>query len=177
RGFGSTVIERSVRHDLQGDVTLSYKLDGLRARFSSPGTQFRPAATPASTIANPASGSAATEGQHVPQDVLLVEDMMIIALDAEEMLREMGVATVRVASSVAQALKDIADRAPGFALLDVNLGMETSFEIAERLADLNVRFAFATGYGDQLAFPPRFEQVPKLRKPYTAQSMKKILVI
>jgi light-regulated signal transduction histidine kinase (bacteriophytochrome)/CheY-like chemotaxis protein len=177
RGFGSTVIERSVRHDLQGDVTLSYKLDGLRARFSIPGTQFRPAATPASTIANPASGSATTEGQHVPQDVLLVEDMMIIALDAEEMLREMGVATVRVASSVAQALKDIADRAPGFALLDVNLGMETSFEIAERLADLNVRFAFATGYGDQLAFPPRFEQVPKLRKPYTAQSMKKILVI
>ena len=175
RGFGSTVIERSVRHDLQGDVALNYKLDGLRARFAIPSRQFRLAPHAAAGSAPEASNAAPT-GQQVPKDVLLVEDMMIIALDAEEMMREMGVATVRAASSVAQALKEIADRAPEFALLDVNLGTETSFDIAERLADLNIRFAFATGYGDQLAFPPRFDAAPKLRKPYTAQSMKKILL-
>lgn len=174
RGFGSMVIERSIRHDLQGDVTVSYKLDGLRARFAIPSTQFRPA--PEAEVASaPETSSGALQGQHMPKDVLLVEDMMIIALDAEDMMREMGVESVRVAGSVGQALKEIADRAPDFALLDVNLGTETSFDIAERLADLNIRFAFATGYGDQLAFPSRFDDAPKLRKPYTAQSMKKVL--
>ena len=62
----------------------------------------------------------------VPQDVLLVEDNLIIALDTEEVMQRLGVATVRVASGVADALKTIDERKPDFALLDVNLGVETS---------------------------------------------------
>jgi CheY-like chemotaxis protein len=120
-----------------------------------------------------AASSGATS---VPHDVLLVEDMMIIALDAEDMMRQLGVATVRITSNVSQALKEIAERPPDFALLDVNLGDETSFEIADRLSELNIRFAFATGYGDDLAFPPALGVAPKLRKPYTSQSIKDVLI-
>ena len=174
RGFGSTVIESSIRHDLQGDVELTYAATGLRARFTIPPAQFR-----VSTDAAPAPDSAAAgedASAAMPKDVLLVEDTMIIALDAEDMMRQLGVETVRVTGSVAQALKEIADRAPDFALLDVNLGSENSFAIAERLANLGIRFAFASGYGDQLAFPAPFANTPKLRKPYLLHSMKDVLI-
>jgi len=97
---------------------------------------------------------------------------MIIALDAEDIMRKFGVGTVRSASSVAQALREISDRPPEFALLDVNLGTETSFEIAKRLTELGVPFVFATGYGEQVAFPPEFSDAPKLRKPYSIDSLR-----
>jgi two-component sensor histidine kinase len=39
RGFGSTVIERSIRHDLNGDAQVEFAPAGLRAAVSrSPGT-------------------------------------------------------------------------------------------------------------------------------------------
>jgi hypothetical protein len=78
-------------------------------------------------------------------------------------MRKFGVVTVRTASGVAQALREISDHPPEFAVLDVNLGTETSFEIAKRLAEIGVPFVFATGYGEQVAFPPEFSDVPKLR--------------
>ena len=172
-GFGSTVIERSIRHDLKGEVDIDFALAGLRARFVIPPTQFRLAPEPviqaARTIETPL-----TVGP-MPEDVLLVEDMMLIGLDVEEMMRDLGVASVRIASDVRDALTLIEETPPDFALLDVNLGAETSFEIAARLQKQGIRFAFATGYGDQLAFPDAFADVPKLRKPYNVQSLANIL--
>lgn len=170
RGFGSTVIERSMRHDLKGEATLDYALAGLKAHFVIPATSFRLAAAampaPTALAAEPAPGA-----DDIPTDILLVEDNLIIALDAEDMLHELGVKAVRMASNVTQAIKHIGDRAPDFALLDVNLGSETSFEIAERLSELGIPFAFATGYGDQHAFPARYAEATIVRKPYTVQSL------
>ena len=57
----------------------------------------------------------------LPDDVLIVEDDPIIALDFEDTVLGFGVKTVRTAASVARALEMIADRAPDFALLDVGL--------------------------------------------------------
>src|SRR4051812_4617301 len=116
-----------------------------------------------------------TRSGWVPADVLLVEDNLIIALDTEDILRNLGVRSVRTASGVTEALREIGERRPEFALLDVNLGAETSFEIAARLSELKVRFAFATGYGEQVAFPDALAAVPKYRKPYTADELHKAI--
>jgi light-regulated signal transduction histidine kinase (bacteriophytochrome) len=175
RGFGSTVIQSSIRHDLKGDVELDFAVTGLRARFSIPSTQFCTSRSPAAT-SHAAAADSVGAVVAMPRDVLLVEDAVIIALDAEDMMRELGVETVRVTSSVNQALKEIIERPPDFALLDVNLGGETSFKIAERLKELGIRFAFATGYGDDLAFPPAFANTPRLRKPYFSQSIREVLL-
>ena len=111
----------------------------------------------------------------LPRDVLLVEDNVIIALDTEAILTKLGVADVRVANSVAAALKIIDERPPLFALLDVNLGVETSFEIAEKLVELKIPFAFATGYGEQIAFPRELAAIPKLSKPYSGESLQQLM--
>src|ERR1700680_4095506 len=89
----------------------------------------------------------------LPEDVLIVEDDPIIALDFEDTILGFGVKTVRTAASVVKALEMIAARAPDFALLDVGLVHEKSFAIAERLEALKIPFAFVTGYGAPGRFP------------------------
>jgi CheY-like chemotaxis protein len=111
----------------------------------------------------------------VPSSVLLVEDNVIVALDTEETLKRLGVGVVITASSVSQALAAIERQAPAFGLLDVNLGAETGFAIAERLAGLNIPFVFATGYGEQFAVPAAFADAPKIGKPYNADTLRAML--
>ena len=174
RGFGSTVIERSIRHDLNGESTVEYALAGMRAEFQIPARFVRLAPTDHAGE-TPEAGDKIKHPGKLPQDVLLVEDNLIIALDSEDMLHRLGVSEVRVASNVRQALRAIEERAPSFALLDVNLGTETSFEIAERLLERNIPFAFATGYGEEGAFPEPFSNTPKYSKPYTADVLRAAL--
>lgn len=111
----------------------------------------------------------------MPSDVLLVEDNYIIALDTEDMLRKLGVETVRAAGTVAHALELIEAAKPDFALLDVNLGDEKCFEITARLRDLGVPFAFATGYGDNHGLPAAYADAPIVPKPYNSDDLEKAL--
>ena len=111
----------------------------------------------------------------MPDDVLIVEDDPIIALDFEDTILGFGVKTVRTAGGVARALDMIADRAPGFALLDVGLVHEKSFAIAERLDTLKIPFVFVTGYGSAGAFPAAFAHTPTLPKPCSTDALRALL--
>jgi DNA-binding NtrC family response regulator len=106
-----------------------------------------------------------------PDDVLIVEDDLIIALDFEETILGLGVKTVRTAESVSRALEMIADRVPDFALLDVELVREKSFAVAERLVELQIPFAFVTGYGADVTLPAACANAPRLPKPCTADAL------
>src|SRR6478609_4768593 len=111
----------------------------------------------------------------LPQDVLIVEDDPIIALDFEDTILGLGVKTVRTAAGVARALQMIADRAPDFALLDVSLVREKSFAIAERLDALGIPFAFVTGYGADVQLPEIFSERPRLLKPCSTEALEVVL--
>jgi CheY-like chemotaxis protein len=111
----------------------------------------------------------------MPEDVLIVEDDPIIALDFEDTILGFGVKTIRTAGSVAKALDMIAERAPDFALLDVGLVREKSFAIAERLAALKIPFVFVTGYGADVRLPAAFEDRPRLPKPYSTDALRALL--
>ena len=108
------------------------------------------------------------------QDVLIVEDDPIIALGLEDTILDLGVAVVRVAANVANALQMIASRAPEFALLDVGLVREKSFAVAERLAALEIPFAFSTGYGADRV-PHSFADRPRLPKPCPSDALEAVL--
>jgi CheY-like chemotaxis protein len=111
----------------------------------------------------------------LPDDVLVVEDDAIIALDFEDTILGFGVKTVRTAGSVARALELIADRAPDFALLDVGLMHEKSFAVAERLEALNIPFIFITGYSNDVRLPPAFANQPRLPKPCSTEALEAAL--
>ena len=168
RGFGSTIIEHSIPHDLDGEVSLDYRPEGLRARIRIPGHYVSSESATAAVSPRPLVDTPV----RAPERMLVLEDNMIIALDLEDMLTRMGVKHVMVASSVGQALDALAEGMPPFAILDVNLGAETSFPVAEALQEAGVPFAFGTGFGDSAAFPDRFRTTPVLQKPYSAASLR-----
>jgi len=111
----------------------------------------------------------------LPNDILIVEDDPIIALDFEDTLLGFGVTTVRTAPSVARALDLIEQRLPAFALLDVGLIREKSFAVAERLEALKIPYAFVTGYGSDARLPAAFANKPRLAKPYSVDALKALL--
>jgi CheY-like chemotaxis protein len=111
----------------------------------------------------------------MPDDVLIVEDDPIIALDFEDRILGFGVKTVRTAANVARALDMIANRLPDFALLDVSLSREKSFAVAERLEALRIPFVFVTGYGTEAAIPAAFATRPRLPKPCPSDALEAAL--
>jgi len=54
-------------------------------------------------------------------------------------------------------------------VLDVNLGDETSFPVAEKLVQAGTPLVFATGYGEAVA--KNFSGANILQKPYTIESV------
>jgi CheY-like chemotaxis protein len=117
----------------------------------------------------------AVSPDRIPEDVLIVEDDPIIALDFEDRILGFGVRTVRTAASVAKALEMIVDRAPDFALLDVALVHEKSFAVAERLEALQIPFGFVTGYDAADSLPAAFADRPRLGKPCSTDALKTLL--
>lgn len=111
----------------------------------------------------------------MPADVLIVEDDPIIAIDFEDRLLGFGVKSVRTVGSVGQALAAIAARAPDFALLDVELGREKSFAVAERLAAAQIPFVFVTGYGAEARIAAEFKARPRLQKPCSSEALEAAL--
>jgi CheY-like chemotaxis protein len=107
-----------------------------------------------------------------PRRVLLVEDNTLIALDTEESLYGLGVARVDVAGSSDAALALIEAEPPECALLDFNLGAETSEPVAHALFARGIPFAFATGYRDlATAAGSVREAVTIIHKPYTPDDL------
>ena len=168
QGFGTTIIRQSIPHELGGKATLDYAPSGLHAQFVLPsqhvvvGNGFQPIAIAVPRPETPSRLSGL---------VLAVEDNVLIALDVEDVLIGLGAERVVVASNVAEALRLIDLETPNFALLDINLGRETSWPIATRLRTLGVPHVFATGYGDGIDYPIEHRLTAVITKPYSSASI------
>ena len=178
KGFGTTIINRSVPYDLGGRASIDYLPDGVRAHFCIPGRHVSESALdhmPVIKYPRPAIGHPVPPPLHVlaGHTVLLVEDSLIIAYDAEDILDRLGAREVLTAASAANALELIERTRPSLAMLDINLGEGTSLPVANALADLGIPFFFATGYGDQAQLPERHADRPILQKPYTLENVAK----
>ena len=171
RGFGTTVIENSIPHELGGEAQTFYKTAGFEARFVLPeryiaSTKERLVET---SVKKPdrSGGADLVSGKKV----LLLEDSALIALDAEDSLMEMGAREVVLAASNAVALRAIDAGGIELAVLDFNLGRETSAPTAARLVEADVPFVFASGYGGEGTIPEEFAHVPMVVKPYGNDQM------
>jgi DNA-binding response OmpR family regulator len=103
-----------------------------------------------------------------PIRILIVEDDPLIGFDLAVELEAHGFAVVGVAPTVAKALALFEQQSCDVAVLDVNLGRETSAAIAVALRTARIPFVAVTGYSiDQC--PPEFARVPLLAKPFQTQ--------
>jgi DNA-binding response OmpR family regulator len=96
--------------------------------------------------------------------VLVVEDEPIIGLDIRQQLANAGFEVLGPATSVATALPFITESGCDVAVLNVNLGNETSEPIARKLQASGKPFVVLSGYStDDL--PPLFNAATILTKP------------
>ena len=173
RGFGTTIIEKSVPFELKGTADIRFDVAGLVAEFALPERfvtlapdEPAPETAPA-VVTGPAPALSGT--------AMVVEDNMIIAMDAADILQDLGADKVHVAGSVAEALRIAESHNLRLAVLDVNLGAENSLPVAQVLAAQGVPFLLASGYageGDQLS---RFPKAPVISKPFTVETLSKAL--
>jgi CheY-like chemotaxis protein len=164
------LIERSIPFELGGTASLHYRVAGIEAEFSIPSRHL--AGTPTGATAADHVGEAGrSEGILSGMHVLLIEDSMLIALTAEDALRALGAAQVTVAPSAAAAKQAIDSEAIDLAVLDFNLGNETSLPIAEELVALGLPVVMATGYGAGLDLPATLKGVPIVTKPYDMKTL------
>ncbi|OYX36404.1 MAG: hypothetical protein B7Y99_01265 [Caulobacterales bacterium 32-69-10] len=110
--------------------------------------------------------------------VLVVEDEALVSMLLEDMLADHGCEVAGAASRISQALEMIADAAVVFdaAILDVNLGGEPIFPVAEALAAQGTPFVFATGYGAG-GLPDAWRSRPTLQKPFSHDDVGKALAV
>ena len=182
RGFGSTIIEKSIPFELNGRAELDFKLSGVEAEFWIPGRfithKGRIDAASMAERARPNRKDTGMQGETIetlPSRVLLVEDGMIIAMDTEETLRDLGVAEVTIAAKVSSALKELEAESYDLAVLDYNLGTESSEPVAVKLNELGVPFWLATGYGEMADRLEEIGALGVLTKPYGKDELRRML--
>ncbi len=104
---------------------------------------------------------------HLPQlagkRILVVEDEPMISMLIEDILFHLECVVVGPASNLALALNLAENREFDAAILDVRLGSENSFPVADVLKRAGIPFAFATGYADGSFL----HNAPILQKPYS----------
>lgn len=107
--------------------------------------------------------------------VLVVEDEMMVLLNIESMLADLGCEAISVAATVESALALVDAERFDCAMLDVNLGGQTSYSIADALVIRRIPFVFSTGYSDD-RIAVRFGDRPVLKKPYSDEELAAALV-
>ena len=81
--------------------------------------------------------------------ILIVEDEILVALNLEDMMVELGHQVIAVATRLNQAIDLATNSEIDLAILDLNLSRLMSFPVADVLRKRSIPFMFATGYGSQ----------------------------
>jgi DNA-binding response OmpR family regulator len=75
---------------------------------------------------------------------------------------------------VAEACRVARTAAFDFAVLDVNLGGQPAFPVAEVLRERRIPFIFSTGYGES-GLSPEFSAHPVLSKPFGLGDLRRVI--
>jgi PAS domain S-box-containing protein len=163
-GFGSRLLEKTVRRQLEAELELAWLAGGLSAEIRLPARLFSSQeASDASASASDVQGRTEAEGKG--RKVLVVEDEELVAFELCAELERLGWSVCGPAATIAEA-EDILVREPGVegAILDVNLRGRPVYPLAEDLVRRNMPFVFCTGY--EIVDPAgRFPNTPVVRKP------------
>jgi DNA-binding response OmpR family regulator len=106
--------------------------------------------------------------------ILILDDEPLIAMMVEDWLTEIGCEAVGPANSVASALRLVESEKLDGAILDVSLGGENSYSVADALRTRGIPFTFVTGRGAD-GVDSRFEGAPVLAKPFDFDAIKRAM--
>ena len=168
-GFGTKIITGSIERQLGGKADFDWAPTGLRCTLTVPRGERLDAGAPAGEVRAP----------HPPvrpiaaRRVMIVEDEALVALVLADHLTEFGLSVVGPCANVAEATAAVEANDLDAAILDVNLGKELVYPVAELLSKRGIPFVFVTGYGPE-SIDSRFAHAAVLEKPVERDFLKNI---
>ena len=97
--------------------------------------------------------------------IMIAEDEALVAMDLLDLVEHAGGSTIGPCSTLAACFAAIKSTTPSAAILDVRLGSEEVFPVAEALVDRGVAVVFHSGHADSEAIRARFPQSGFCAKP------------
>jgi DNA-binding response OmpR family regulator len=109
-------------------------------------------------------------------NIFVAEDDYLLAIVMEEILGDAGATVVGPAPNIAKAMSVIGQsRRIDAALLDVNLGGELVYPVADLLRERQVPIILTTGY-DSTSLDPAYTEISICEKPFEPQELVEKLV-
>src|SRR6266566_4148070 len=176
-GFGIRLISASVERQLAGEAVFHWRPEGLYCTLRVP----RRDQIDALSHRPGAHARVSEERLDLPLQidtgnrVLLVEDEILVAMMMKDILTELGFSVIGPFSRLAEAMVAAVHDNIDAGIIDVNLGGEFVYPVADVLAARNIPFVFITGYGVE-SIDSRFDYVPIVKKPVQRQVLQKIFV-
>jgi CheY-like chemotaxis protein len=174
RGYGMRVISASIEQ-LGGEVKFDWQVEGLRCVLSLPLAEK--AKRLDGEVAQQQAADRPTRISLVENNsrVLLVEDESLVAMMMVEALVELGLTVIGPYANTAEATQAVNETPVGAAILDINLGREMVYPVAEVLEARGIPFAFVTGYGSE-GVDRRYSAVPLLLKPVDKSVLQNLFI-
>lgn len=97
--------------------------------------------------------------------VLVVEDEFLVSLATTDLLENVGCEIVGPAASLATAVRLAQSEPLDAAVLDIDVGGEMTWPVAEELHRRGVPFLFLSAITQLMIFPTLFAAIPRLDKP------------
>jgi PAS domain S-box-containing protein len=175
-GFGIRVISASVERQLEGEAKFDWRPEGLHCSLAVPRSEnIEPMARHGFAQRMPDDRS------HLPlrlgngNRVLLVEDEILVAMMMRDLLSEIGLTVLGPFGRLSEAMVAAVHQDIDAGIIDVNLGGEFVYPVADVLVARGIPFVFVTGYGVE-SIDGRFAQVPIIKKPVQRQALQKVFV-
>jgi two-component sensor histidine kinase/ActR/RegA family two-component response regulator len=171
-GFGTSMIAASMRSHLAGQVVFDWRPEGLVCTIRIPSSSIvppRPAGEEQVSEIRAERPSGIFNGARV----LLVEDEPLVGMMMTEVLASLGLEVTGPIASLSGAM-EFADRKFDAALLDVNLGGELVYPLADALTANGAQLIFLTGYEPASIAAP-YRRWPILQKPIDSDRLKDAL--
>lgn len=167
-GFGFALIERALPYECNGKSSIRFRGNQLQIEFWLPAETVDRLAEREQVVTpkqRRAESALTLDLSHI-DSALVVEDNMVLAMELERMLQDLGVQTVDTLPN-AELAKEVVEKqiAYGFAVLDINLGDDNSFDIALGLKNAGIAVVLASGYDSNYTLPSALVGVPRLTKP------------
>lgn len=102
--------------------------------------------------------------------ILIVEDEAFIAMELELMILENGMKVIGPATRVDKAIKLLDEYSPDGAILDVMLGRDEVFPLADKLLEQGVPFVFHSGHANREIIRKQYS-APVFSKPAMLDSL------
>ena len=174
-GFGIRVIGASVERQLEGETKFDWRTEGLHCTLSVPrGDKIGPLTRqPGAHRANGEDKPLLPLRLETGNRVLLVEDEILVAMMMRDILTELGFTVVGPFSRLSEAMVAAVHEEIDAGIVDVNLGGEFVYPVADVLVARQIPFVFVTGYGVE-SIDARFAFVPIVKKPVQRQALQRI---